>query len=246
MVVLLPLLSLLGSVAAQPINQDKPNYHDDTGVLKHVNPMIGTYGTTPNGNGGMIPSISTPFGMTRWTPQTRENFISQVPYGASDRLMHGFQATHQPAIWMGESGQVVITPGMGDVQPLFQNRGLAFRKSDERSTPYVYEVLLDAAQLMNRDWNATAEAAGDGPDPGGAGTVPSDVQEGSNGRIRKRHEEQGILDSRNEQAEQYRRSIQVRCPAVNFLLRTGSSNRSVIGYFIRKVSRQPSPIRLSE
>lgn len=213
MVFILPLLPLLGSAVAQPVHQDKPNYHENAGVLQHVNPMIGTYGTTPNGNGGMIPSVSTPFGMTRWTPQTRENFISQVPYGASDRLMHGFQATHQPAIWMGESGQVVLTPGMGDVQPLFQNRGLAFRKSDEHSTPYVYEVLLDATQLMNRDCNATAEAAGDGPDPGGAGAVPSDVQEGSNGRTRKREVEQSTLDIRDNESAEYERSIQVALSA---------------------------------
>lgn len=210
MVILLPILSILGCVKAHSTSQDEPNYHNDAAVLQYVNPMIGTYGTTPNGNGGMIPSVSTPFGMTRWTPQTRENFISQVPYGASDRLMHGFQATHQPAIWMGESGQVVLMPGLGDVQPLFQNRGLAFRKSDERSTPYVYEVLLDATQLMNRDWNATAEAAGDGPDPGGAGAVPSDVKEGSNGRIRKREVKQDILQHNTIDGDaQYPRSIQV-------------------------------------
>jgi putative alpha-1,2-mannosidase len=48
------------------------SYHDDIGVLRWVDPRIGTYGVTPNGNGGMIPSVSPPFGMTRWTPQTRE------------------------------------------------------------------------------------------------------------------------------------------------------------------------------
>nr|POF11069.1 hypothetical protein CFP56_75588 [Quercus suber] len=66
-------------------------YHHDAGALRYVNPKIGTYGVTPNGNGGMIPSVSTPFGMTRWTPQTRENFISQCPYNDADRYIHGFQ-----------------------------------------------------------------------------------------------------------------------------------------------------------
>lgn len=185
MSVVLSLLLAAGSVCARPTShieractRETPNYHDNAGVLKYVNPLIGTYGTSPNNNGGMIPSVSPPFAMTRWTPQTRENFISQTPYGDSDRLIHGFQATHQPAIWMGESGQVVLTPGMGKVQPLFENRGLAFRKGDEHSTPYVYEVLVAATQLMNRDWNATAEAAGDGPVPGGAGAVPEDVEDG--------------------------------------------------------------------
>lgn len=171
MTVILPfVLTLAGCIVAHPTGQtgsdgkrDTPDYHGDAGVLKYVNPLIGTYGTTPNGNGGMIPSVAPPFSMTRWTPQTRENFISQVPYGDSDRRIHGFQATHQPAIWMGEAGQVVLTPGLGEVQPLFQNRGLSFRKEDEQSTAYMYEVLLDATQLMDTDWNATAEAVGDGP-----------------------------------------------------------------------------------
>ena len=211
-------LALAGSLIAKLTagserhSLERPNYHKNAGVLKYVDLLIGTTGPTPNSNGGMIPSVSPPFGMTRWTPQTRENFISQVPYGDSDRLIHGFQATHQPAIWMGEAGQVVLTPGMGTVQPLFQNRGLAFRKQDEKSTPYVYEVLLDATQLINRDWNATAEAAGDGPDPGGAGTVPETVEEGANGRTRKRRFEtqMGISTTHVPERDIYQQSIQVK------------------------------------
>lgn len=214
------LLGLSGGVFAQPTRQsgtcgiwDTPNYHDNAGVLKHVNPLIGTYGVSPNSNGGMIPSVSTPFGMTRWTPQTRENYISQCPYGDSDRLIHGFQATHQPAIWMGEAGQVVLTPGIGEVQPLFVNRGLAFRKDDEKSTPYVYEVVLDATQLLGRNWNATAEYAHDGPDSGGAGTVAKDVEEGANGRTRKRSDRQVGMSSGTEARESYQRSIRVAMSA---------------------------------
>ncbi|KAJ5781294.1 Alpha-1-2-mannosidase [Penicillium paradoxum] len=215
MVGMLPVLlaGLVTSVYSQPTKgtQKDAQYHSNAGVLKFVNPLIGTYGTTPNGNGGMIPSVCPPFGMTRWTPQTRENFISQVPYGDSDRLIHGFQATHQPAIWMGEAGQVVLTPGMGEVQPLFQNRGLEFRKRDERSTPYVYEVLVDATQRFNQNWNATAEAVGDGPVPGGAGAVPDDVQQGANGRTRKR--EVDSVPLRSSDGDEYERSIQVAMSA---------------------------------
>ncbi|KAJ5698858.1 hypothetical protein N7462_000863 [Penicillium macrosclerotiorum] len=218
---ILSVIALVGSLThAQPTDPSlktgsaQRNYHENAGVLQYVNPLIGTYGTTPNGNGGMIPSVAPPFAMTRWTPQTRENFISQVPYGDSDRLIHGFQATHQPAIWMGEAGQIVLMPGMGDVQGLFQNRGLAFRKADERSTPYVYEVFLDATQLMNRDWNATAEAVGDGPVPGGAGAVPDTVEEGANGRTRRGFTLPEPLSGRErlDQAE-YKRSIQVALSA---------------------------------
>lgn len=184
-------------IAAEPLGirrgssyDDYPgrlNYHANAGVLKYVNPHIGTYGTSPNDNGGMIPSVSVPFGMTRWTAQTRENFISQVPYHDNDSFIHGFQATHQPAIWMGELGQTVIMPGWSDeIKPTFEQRGLEFRKRDELSTPYVYEILLDADTEGEHGWELTEDAAAEGPVPGGAGGVPDDVRDGVNGRTERR------------------------------------------------------------
>lgn len=225
MYALLVAFALAGKIFAQPsqissCSVEVPDYHKGAGVLKYVNPLIGTYGTNPDGNGGMIPSVAPPFAMTRWTPQTRENFISQVPFSDSDRRIHGFQATHQPAIWMGESGQVVLTPGMGDVQPLFQNRGLAFRKQDERSSPYVYEVLLDATQLLDHDWNATAEAAGDGPVPGGIGAVPDTVSQGANRRTKKRQVQREISASDTAGQDSYSHSIQVPSPDTSLPLST--------------------------
>lgn len=182
------------------------SYHSNVGVLKFVNPFIGTEGVTPNGNGmecctirssspktltdpsifptlgGMIPSVSPPFGMTRWTPQTRENFISQCPYNYADQHIHGFQATHQPAIWMGESGQVVLSPGVGQVTPLFTQRAHRFSKKDEVSTPYVYSVTMDATAI-EADYNLTESIFS--PVPGGAQPVPAIVSEGANGRTRR-------------------------------------------------------------
>ncbi|KHN98975.1 Glycosyl hydrolase 92 [Metarhizium album ARSEF 1941] len=186
------------SMAAASANMDteSASFHDGAGVLKFVNPLIGTRGFVPDSNGGMIPSVCPPFGMTRWTPQTRENYISQVPYSDLDRRVHGFQATHQPAIWMGEQGQMALAPGLlravGGVRTQFHKRGLSFRKSDETSTPYVYQVLLDADSVGDFNYNLTEQWAheeyGDAcpPCPGGGGTVPDSVREGSNGRARKR------------------------------------------------------------
>ncbi|KAI3332559.1 glycoside hydrolase family 92 protein [Ustulina deusta] len=198
----IPIASRPNGVQREPCDSshsERPNYHENAGVLKFVNPHIGTYGTSPDDNGGMIPSVSVPFGMTRWTAQTRENYISQVPYHDNDSFIHGFQATHQPAIWMGELGQTVIMPGWSDeVKPAFEQRGLAFHKEDEFSSPYVYEVLLDADAEGEHDWDLTEAAVGEGPVPGGAGGVPDNVREGGNGRIRKR----------STKTKPYRRSIQ--------------------------------------
>jgi putative alpha-1,2-mannosidase len=114
-------------------------------AINYVNPLIGTTGDTPNGSGGMIPSVAPPFGMTRWVAQTHENFVSRTPYNSSDNdVIHGFIGTHQPAIWMGESGQVVVVPGFGeDVKNNFSERGL--KKIEESETFGVggYEVSLE-------------------------------------------------------------------------------------------------------
>ncbi|KAI1496968.1 glycoside hydrolase family 92 protein [Biscogniauxia marginata] len=194
-----------GTVKIAPGQENGLGYHANSGVLEYVNPRIGTYGASPDDNGGMIPSVSAPFGMTRWTAQTRENYISQVPYHDADAFIHGFQATHQPAIWMGEMGQVVLTPGWSrEIKPAFEQRGLSFRKEDEVSTPYVYEVLLHADTSGEHNWDLTEAAAGEGPVPGGAGTVPDAVRDGTNGRIRKRTNDIG----------DYARSIRVAMSAL--------------------------------
>lgn len=104
--------------------------------------LIGNGGDTPNGSGGMIPSVAPPFGMTRWVAQTRENYVSVTPYNHTDSVIRGFQGTHQPAIWMGESGQVVVIPGVGEVKPAFEDRGLSFDKKDETITSSYYKVNL--------------------------------------------------------------------------------------------------------
>ena len=66
--------------------------------VRYVNPMLGTdtNGHTDGGYGGMIPSVSTPFGMTRFTPQSRENVVGNCPYEYNTATkFYGFQATHQ-------------------------------------------------------------------------------------------------------------------------------------------------------
>ncbi|PBK72155.1 hypothetical protein ARMSODRAFT_972828 [Armillaria solidipes] len=114
-----------------------------------VNPLIGNAGPEPNFAGGMIPSVAPPFGMTRWVAQTHQNYVSRLPYNYSDsEIIHGFVGTHQPAIWMGESGMVGIVPGLsssgdGKVKALFEERGLQRRVGSENFSVSLYEVELE-------------------------------------------------------------------------------------------------------
>ena len=95
-----------------------------------VNPYIGTAGGG-NEYGGTMPLVTTPFGMTNWTAQTRQNRISVTSYAYEDSTISGFIGTHQPAIWMGDFGYVTIVPEIGDIKTTPEARQLKFAHADE-------------------------------------------------------------------------------------------------------------------
>jgi putative alpha-1,2-mannosidase len=94
----------------------------------------------------MIPSTAPPFAMSRWVAQTRQNYVSVTPYNYSDTSIHGFQSTTQPAVWMGESGQVVVVPGVGEVRSAFEDRGMSFHHEKEVASASLYSVELEPAE----------------------------------------------------------------------------------------------------
>ena len=82
-------------------------------AASYVNPLVGTQ-QSAIGYGGTMPFVTPPFGMTNWTPQTRQNKISVISYNYDDSTISGFIGTHQPAIWMGDYGYVTIIPQVGE------------------------------------------------------------------------------------------------------------------------------------
>lgn len=94
----------------------------------------------------MIPTVAPPFGMTRWVAQTRKDWVSTNPYNYTDTSIHGFQATHKPAIWMGNSGQFVVVPGAGAVLSVFEQRGMNFSHADEVTTASYYSAIMNAIE----------------------------------------------------------------------------------------------------
>ncbi|WVR06761.1 hypothetical protein IAU60_003796 [Kwoniella sp. DSM 27419] len=114
--------------------------------MNWVNVNLGNGGPEPNLSGGMIPAVAPPFGMTRWSPQTRENYVSMCPYNQTDTMIHGFIGTHQPAIWMGESAPTEVSAGLGDPITDFNARGLPFNREEEYASPNYYRNLLNAGE----------------------------------------------------------------------------------------------------
>jgi predicted alpha-1,2-mannosidase len=110
--------------------------------LDWVNTYIGTGGGGSD-YGGTMPFVTTPFGMTNWTAQTRENRISVSSYAFEDNTISGFIGTHQPAIWMGDYGYVTLTPELDAIKVSAADRRLPFSRADEISAPDYYSVLMD-------------------------------------------------------------------------------------------------------
>jgi len=50
---------------------------------------------------------------------------------------------------MGESGQVVVHAGLGDIKPAFRGRGLAFSHANETLSATAYKVEMNAG---NGSW----------------------------------------------------------------------------------------------
>src|ERR1700722_5172956 len=124
-----------------------------------VNTFIGTGGGGVD-YGGTMPLVTTPFGTTNWTAQTRQNRISVSSYAYEDSYIQGFIGTHQPAIWMGDYGYVTLMPEIGSINYAPEARRLEFRHKDEVSTPYYYSVKMGsgAAHRIRAEMTATEHA----------------------------------------------------------------------------------------
>ncbi|EJF58543.1 hypothetical protein DICSQDRAFT_149044 [Dichomitus squalens LYAD-421 SS1] len=145
------LLTLLAILAFGDARTDRLKAPPEFAVpassaVDSVDPLIGNGGIAPHSTGGMIPTTAPPFGMTRWVAQTRKDWVSVNPYNYSDPSIYGFQGTHKPAIWMGNSGQFVVVPGAGEIQSVFEQRGMSFSHEDEVVTPSYYSAVMNAIE----------------------------------------------------------------------------------------------------
>jgi predicted alpha-1,2-mannosidase len=125
-----------------------------------VNPYIGT-GSGPIGYGGTMPFVTPPFGMTNWTPQTRQNRLGRVSYHYDDATISGFMGTHQPAIWMGDYGYVTLVPEVDGLKIAPEERQLPFSHASEAVHPDYYAVTEDASagRALRTEMTATARCA---------------------------------------------------------------------------------------
>jgi predicted alpha-1,2-mannosidase len=123
-------------------------------LIQYVNPLIGT--GLSSGPGGMkhnqgseawgqvTPAVSTPFGMTQWTPQTRDTENKCVsPYYYGGKRILGFRGSH----WLGGSctqdyGSFTIMPMVGYLRTFASERASDYLHENEISTPAYYSCML--------------------------------------------------------------------------------------------------------
>lgn len=137
-----------------------PGLTGQNDAVSFVNPLVGSQRSSI-GYGGTMPFVTTPFGMTDWTPQTRQNKISVTSYNYDDTTISGFIGTHQPAIWMGDYGYVTIIPQVGELRTTPESRKLPYSHASETARPDYYRVSLDAGsdEKIQAEMTATERCA---------------------------------------------------------------------------------------
>lgn len=134
---------------------------EKTDWTQFVNPLIGTAkSSTIAGlkhgdhidNAQVQPSVTVPFGMTNWSPQTNNSEKKCTSaYYYKDSIMTGFRGSH----WLSgscsqEYGSFAVMPVFGELVCDPDKRGSAFSHKQEVSTPDYYKVNL-------LDYNIVAE-----------------------------------------------------------------------------------------
>ncbi|MGQ1909182.1 GH92 family glycosyl hydrolase [Marinifilum sp. RC60d5] len=123
--------------------------------VNYVNPLIGTapftsestlkHSVGTENNSQVVPFVTVPFGMTNWTPQTKDGETKcQSPYYYTDSIIQGFRGSH----WLSgscvqEYGSMTIMPISGTLKCLPNLRGSSFSHDKEMASPYLYQVRLD-------------------------------------------------------------------------------------------------------
>ncbi len=106
-----------------------------------VNPLMGTQSTYALSAGNTYPSVSLPWGMHAWSPQTGKNGDGWMYTYTADKI-RGFKQTHQPSPWINDYGCFSIMPVTGRMRWDEDSRASWFSHKAEQAHPYSYSVYL--------------------------------------------------------------------------------------------------------
>ena len=112
-----------------------------TDPVDWINPLMGTASNFTISNGNTYPSISLPWGMNCWMPQTGKMGDGWA-YTYDAIKIRGFKQTHQPSPWINDYGQFAIMPTTGKRVFKEDDRASWFSHKAEIAHPYYYSVYL--------------------------------------------------------------------------------------------------------
>jgi predicted alpha-1,2-mannosidase len=109
-----------------------------------VNPLVGTAA-----DGQTFPGAGVPFGMTQWTPATRDTESKGVvPYYFADQVFRGIRGAHfASGSAMQDYGSFQLLGGSDDFVWQGHLPSSRFSHDSEHSTPYLYQVELPDLNL---------------------------------------------------------------------------------------------------
>ncbi len=131
------------------IGQPAPVIAQTTDWVNLVNPLIGTDSRYELSNGNTYPSVSLPWAMNSWTPQTNKMGNGWC-YQYSAHKLRGFKQTHQPSPWINDYGAFSLFPTTDTLVFDEEARASWFSHKAEISKPHYYKAYL-------ADYNTTVE-----------------------------------------------------------------------------------------
>src|ERR1700712_5443927 len=136
---LLLMLAFFGNVYCQMVGKISD-------PVEWINPLMGTDSKPSLSNGNTYPSISVPWEMNYWVPQTGMNGNGWVYTYSADKI-RGFKQTHQPSPWMNDYGMFSLMPVTKKMAFTEDARASWFSHKAETVKPYYYSVYLADADV---------------------------------------------------------------------------------------------------
>lgn len=156
------IIVILSTFSCKKEHKNESNItHEDSNVIKYVNPFIGT-----GGHGHTYPGATAPFGMVQVSP---DNGISEWDwcsgYHYSDSLTIGFSHLHLSGTGIGDLNDIRLMPinKKVDLSTSFKTRNeIPFRSKyshdKEKATPGYYSVFLEDFDI-NAELTSTVRTA---------------------------------------------------------------------------------------
>ena len=152
------LAGLVTGLRAQTPEEAVPRVDVVKDPVDYINPLMGTASNFTLSTGTTYPSISLPWGMNCWMPQTGKMGDGWA-YTYDAIKIRGFKQTHQPSPWINDYGQFAVMPVVGKRVFKEDDRASWFSHKAEVAKPYYYSVYL-ADPDVTTEITPTERAAG--------------------------------------------------------------------------------------